>query len=67
MRKPFNRTKSEYEQAKRDYARVLPPAVLEDILERSLKQYPKNGVEFETLVEMKVMKIIMDNIRRMSK
>ena len=67
MRKPFKKANSEYEQARHDYAGVIDPAVLDDILERSLKQYPKNGVEFETLVEMKVMKIIQDDIERMSK
>ena len=67
MRKPFKRTNSEYEQAKQDYARVLPPDVVDDILERSLKQYPKTPLSFETLVDMKVMKIIQDDIERMSK
>ena len=67
MRKPFKKAKNEYEQAKQDYARVLPPDVLDDILERSLKQYPKTPLSFETLVDMKVMKIIQDDIERMSK
>ena len=65
MRKPFKRHKSEYEQAKADYSGVIPPDELNDILERSLEQYPKNGVEFDLLVDMKVMKRINDSIKRL--
>ena len=65
MRKPFKKAKNEYEQARLDYAGVIEPAVLDDILERSLNQYPKTPLSFETLVDMKVMKIIRDDIRRM--
>ena len=65
MRKPFKKAKSEYEQARHDYAGVIAPDVLDDILERSLEQYPKTPLSFETLVDMKVMKIIQDDIERL--
>ena len=65
MRKPFTRTLTEYEQARQDYGRVIPPAELDDILERSLKQYPNTPLSFGILVDMKVMKSIQDDITRM--
>jgi len=65
MRKPFTRKLTEYEQARADYGRVIPPAELEDILERSLKQYPNTPLSYSTLVDMKVMKHIQDDIARM--
>jgi len=67
MRKPFKKTKSEYHQAIEDYGRILPPSVLDEILEKSLEQYPKNGVDFDLLVDMKVLKIIQDDIERMNR
>ena len=66
MRKPFTNHNTEYEQAKQDYERVIAPDILEDILERSLEQYADTPVSFALLVDMKVMRIIQDDIERLT-
>ena len=70
MKRPFQKHNlTELEQARADYSACIEPAVLDDIIARSLEQYGRQGnygVEFDTLVDMKVMKIIQDDIERMT-
>ena len=64
MRQPFTRKPNEYEQALADYGRVIAPDVLDDILERSLEQYPETPISFGLLVDLKVLRHIMDDMER---